>query len=81
MTGDWRWPDPEAIPGADEPHRLAAATLQRLVAQLEARLVGEQMAPRTWQRCWAPYLTRLVAAAGERQWAEDAALLERHLRQ
>ncbi|KEF40685.1 MAG: hypothetical protein ER33_15615 [Cyanobium sp. CACIAM 14] len=80
LAGTWAWPDPDATPAGDDPGHLAPTALERLVGELQTRLVGEQMAPRTWQRCWAPYLTRLVAAAGERRWAEDAPLLEHHLR-
>ncbi len=80
MAGQWSWPDPEAIPAADDPGHLSHAALERLTDQLRARLVGEQMGESTWQRTWRPYLAKLAAAAGERRWADDAALLGACLR-
>jgi integrase len=80
MAGTWTWPDPTATPAGDDPGHLQPEHLQRLVQGLQARLVGEQMAPRTWERTWQPYLLRLVAAAGERRWPDDAAFLEAYLR-
>jgi integrase len=76
----WAWPDPTATPAGDDPGHLQPAHLERLIQQLQARLVGEQMASRTWQRCWAQYLSRLVAAAGERRWPEDGPFLTAYLR-
>jgi integrase len=75
MTGTWSWPDPEATPAADDPGHLSPVTLERLTAQLRARLVGEQMGSVTWDRTWRPYLAKLAATAGERHWLDDAALL------
>ncbi len=80
MAGHWRWPDPEATPAADDPGHLSPAALERLTAQLRTRLVGEQMGESTWHRTWRPYLARLAATAGERRWANDAALLGACLR-
>ncbi len=80
MAGTWTWPDPTAIPAGDDPGHLQPEHLQRLIAQLRARVVGEQMGARTWQRTWSPYLGRLVAAAGERRWPDDEAFLAAFLR-
>lgn len=80
MTGEWNWPDPEAIPAADDPGHLSRAALERLTEQLQAQLVGEQMGESTWQRTWRPYLARLAAAAGERRWTGDPELLGAYLR-
>jgi integrase len=80
MAGTWTWPDPTAIPAGNDPGHLQPEHLQRLVEQLRARVVGEQMGARTWERTWRPYLSRLVAAAGERRWPDDAAFLEAFLR-
>ena len=76
MAGTWRWPDPEAIPGGDDALRLAPATLERLVGKLEQTVVGERVAPRTWERMYAPYLRELVLVAGQRHWPSDRELLE-----
>jgi integrase len=75
IAGEWRWPDPEAMPAADDPQRLAPATLQRLMDQLERSVVGERVSERTWQRMYAPALRKLIEAAGERNWPSDEALL------
>jgi integrase len=75
MVGEWRWPDPEAMPGADDAQRLAPATLQRLMDQLQRAVVGEKVAPRTWERMYAPQLRKLIEKAGERSWPTDQALL------
>jgi integrase len=75
MAGEWHWPDPEAMPGADDAQRLAPATLQRLMDQLERAVVGEKVAPRTWQRMYSPWLRKLIEKAGERSWPTDQALL------
>ncbi len=80
MAGTWSWPDPTAIPAGDDPGHLQPQPLQRLIRQLEARLVGEAMALGTWERTWSPYLSRLVAAAGERRWPDDEAFLAAFLR-
>lgn len=76
MVGTWRWPDPEAIPGPEDERRLAPATLERLVGKLEEAVVGEKLAPRTWERMYAPYLRELVLVAGQRHWPSDRELLE-----
>lgn len=76
MDGTWRWPDPEAIPGGDDALRLAPATLERLVGRLERAVVGERVAPRTWQRMYLPYLRELIVVAGQRHWASDRELLK-----
>ncbi|MBE9155188.1 hypothetical protein [Cyanobium sp. LEGE 06113] len=81
MAGTWSWPDPAAPRDSDDPTRLQADHLERLVAQLRTALVGEQMGARTWQRTWEPYLGRLVAAAAVSPAGEDAALLSAYLRQ
>jgi integrase len=81
MAGEWRWPDPEAIPGADDPQRLSPATLQRLMDQLQRSVVGEKVSVRTWERMYAPALRRLIDAAGERNWPSDEALLVATLKQ
>ncbi len=75
MAGEWRWPDPEAMPGADDAHRLAPFTLQRLMDQLQRAVVGEKVSERTWQRIYAPPLRRLIETAGERSWPTDESLL------
>ena len=80
-AGSWRWPDPAAVPEEGEAGRLTPVVIQRLVDQLRAAVVGEKVSPSTWQRMYEPCLTRLVAAAGERQWADDSELLSSVLRQ
>lgn len=80
MAGGWQWPDPDATPVAGDDRHLQAQHLGRLIEQLQAQLVGERMAPRTWERTWAPYLRRLQGTAAERRWANDPALLESYLR-
>jgi integrase len=80
MAGEWRWPDPEAVPGADDAHRLAPFTLQRLMDQLQRAVVGEKVSERTWQRIYAPPLRRLIETAGERSWPTDESLLLATLR-
>jgi hypothetical protein len=52
QAGSWDWPDPTATPAGDDPGHLHPEHLERLIQQLQDRLVGEQMASRTWQRCW-----------------------------
>jgi integrase len=81
MAGSWRWPDPEALPGEGEPGRLSQAMLQRTVERLKGAIVGERVAHGTWERMYAPFLARLVAAAGERAWQADHELLGAVLRQ
>lgn len=80
MAGTWRWPDPEGLPGEDDPLRLSSATLQRLVDRLQAALVGERIGLDTWSRTYAPYLSRLVEVSAEQPWTDDRALLETTLR-
>lgn len=80
-AGTWRWPDPAAVPADGDAGRLAPAVLQRLTDQLRAAVVGEKVSESTWRRMYQPYLARLAAAAGERQWADDGALLAAVLRQ
>ncbi len=80
MAGQWSWPDPDATPAADDPSHLSRAALERVSDQMRARLMGEQMGESTWHRTWRPYLARLAATAGERRWADDAALLGACLR-
>jgi integrase len=75
MAGEWRWPDPEAMPGVEDAQRLAPGTLQRLMDQLQRAVVGEKVSERTWQRMYAPPLRRLIETAGERSWPGDEALL------
>jgi len=75
MAGEWRWPDPEAMPGADDAQRLAPATLQRLMNQLERSVVGEKVSTRTWERMYVPALRKLIEASAERNWPSDAGLL------
>jgi integrase len=75
MAGKWTWPDPEAMPGGDDPHRLAPATLQRLMDQLGRSLVGEKVSERTWQRMYLPSLRKVIETAKERNWPNDEALL------
>jgi hypothetical protein len=43
MAGTWSWPDPEGMPGEEDPMRLSPGALQRLVARLQAALVGERI--------------------------------------
>ncbi len=81
MAGTWRWPDPDAIPGGDDALRLAPATLERLVGRLERAVVGERVAPRTWQRMYLPDLRELIVVAGQRHWASDRELLQTVLKQ
>lgn len=80
MAGTWAWPNPTATPAGDDPRHLAPEHLGRLIENLQGRLVGEQMAATTWERTWAPYLSRLAAAAGERRWPNDGAFLSAYLR-
>lgn len=80
MAGTWRWPDPLA-PAAHEAGRLAPATLARLRSRLQLAVVGERIAPRTWDRTYAPYLLKLEATAALQAWPDDAALLTAALRQ
>lgn len=80
MEGAWRWPDPDGIPRVDDALRLQPECLKRLSERLEARMIGESMVQRTWDRTWAPYLQRLVSVAGERRWPADQPLLEATLR-
>lgn len=80
MRGEWRWPDPEGLPGQEDPLRLSPAVLQRLVDRLKAALVGERIGLDTWSRTYAPYLSRLLEVAAEKPWTDDRALLETTLR-
>jgi integrase len=80
QAGSWAWPDPTATPAGDDPGHLQPEHLERLVLQLQDRLVGEQMLHGTWERTWAPYLARLVATARERRWPDDEAFLAAFLR-
>ena len=80
MAGTWTWPDPTATPAGDDPGHLAPEHLERLIEDLQRRLVGEQMQAGTWERTWSPYLSRLAATAGERRWPDDEAFLSAFLR-
>lgn len=80
-AGAWSWPDPSATPGEGDPGRLSPAVLTRLKDQLRVALVGEKVSESTWRRMYQPFLNRLIAAAGERQWADDGELLASVLRQ
>jgi integrase len=80
LAGSWRWPDPHGVPAASDPLRLAPAVLQRLIARLQAALVGERVGPDTWERTYQPYLKRLVEVAGQQSWREDQQLVEATLR-
>jgi integrase len=80
MAGAWSWPDPDGVPSEEDPLRLAPAVLQRLVDRLRIALVGEKIVAGTWERTYAPYLSRLVEVAAERPWTDDRALLETTLR-
>ncbi len=80
QAGRWAWPDPTATPAGDDPGHLLPEHIERLIQQLQARLVGEQMLRGTWDRTWAPYLSRLVATVRERRWPDDEALLAAYLR-
>jgi integrase len=76
MAGSWNWPDPEGLPGADDPLRLSPTALQKVVERLKAALVGEKIGLDTWQRTYRAYLARLVEVAGQQAWRDDRALLE-----
>jgi len=80
MAGAWSWPDPDGVPGQEDPLRLSPAVLQRLVDRLKAALVGEQIGLDTWGRTYRPYLARLVEVAAAQPWTDDRALLEATLR-
>ncbi len=80
MAGSWSWPDPDGIPAAGDPMRLAPAALQRLIARLQVALVGERVGLDTWERTYRPYLQRLVEVAGQQPWREDQQLVEATLR-
>ncbi|WP_157665427.1 hypothetical protein [Cyanobium sp. NIES-981] len=81
MAGSWQWPDQAAPPPAEDPRHLHPEHLERLIPQLRTRLVGERMTARTWERTWAPFLSRLVATAAEHHCRDDMVLLEDYLRQ
>lgn len=81
FAGDWSWPDPQGVPSEGDPLRLSPAVLQRLVDRLRVALVGEVIAPTTWQRTYAPFLDRLIKVAAQKPWREDRALLEATLRE
>jgi len=76
MAGSWSWPDPEGLPGADDPLRLSPTALQKLVERLKAALVGEKIGLDTWYRTYRLYLSRLVEVAGQQAWRDDRSLLE-----
>ena len=80
MAGAWNWPDPEGVPGQQDPLRLTPTVLKRLVDRLKAALVGERIGLDTWGRTYRPYLARLVEEAGSTAWRDDRALLEATLR-
>jgi len=80
-AGTWRWPDPAAVPAEGDAGQLAPGAMQRLADQLQAAVVGERVSPSTWQRMYVPSLARLIAVAGEQQWADAAELLTAVLRQ
>ena len=80
MAGSWSWPDPDGVPAAGDPMRLAPAALQRLIAKLQVVLVGERIGLDTWERTYQPYLVRLVELAGQQSWREDLPLLQAVLR-
>ena len=80
MAGSWSWPDPDGVPAAGDPMRLAPAALQRLIAKLHVVLVGERIGLDTWERTYQPYLVRLVELAGQQSWREDLPLLQAVLR-
>jgi integrase len=81
MAGSWSWPDPEGVPGGDDPLRLSPAVLQRLVERLKGALVGEVIGVSTWDRTYAPFLVRLLKVAGQQAWRDDRALAEAVLRE
>lgn len=80
MAGTWSWPDPDGVPGQEDPLRLSPAVLQRLVDRLKATLVGERIGLSTWDRTYRGFLARLVEVAAEKPWTGDRALLETTLR-
>jgi integrase len=80
MAGGWRWPDPDAMPGPEDQRRLAPATLQRLVAQLQQSILGERVSARTWERMYQPQLQKLIETSAQRHWPTDRELLEATLR-
>jgi len=80
MAGAWSWPDPEGVPGEQDPLRLTPAVLQRLVDRLKTALVGERIGLDTWDRTYRVYLARLVEEAGSTACRDDRALLEATLR-
>lgn len=79
-ASNWRWPDPSAVPAEGDAGRLAPVGLERLKNQLQSAVMGEKVSPSTWQRMYAPFLARLIAVAGEQQWADAAELLTAVLR-
>lgn len=80
MAGTWSWPDPDGVPDASDPLRLAPAALQRLITKLQAVLVGERIGLDTWGRTYHPYLERLIEVASQQSWREDQHLMEAALR-
>ncbi len=79
-AGAWRWPDPDAIAAADDPLRLTPAELEKLVAKLQASVIGETITADTWSRSYQRFFTRLLELAGEKQWLSDLELLQTLLR-
>ena len=80
IAGTWRWPDPDAIAAADDPHRLTRAELEKLVAKLQASVIGETITADTWTRSYQRFFVRLLELAGEHQWRNDLELLQTLLR-
>jgi integrase len=78
MAGTWRWPAPGA--GEGDAGRLSRASLTHAVRTLEGRIVGEKVAPRTWQRMYLPFLSPLIETAGDQTWPDDASLIGATLR-
>lgn len=79
--GAWSWPDPSAIPAADDPERLSLHVLTRLVNQLQATVVEEKVSESTWKRMYEPFMKRLICVVEERRWCDEVELLSTVLRQ
>ena len=80
MAGTFTWPGPDDARPEGTTDPAGPANLERLIAGLHDQLVGERMTQGTWDRTWQPYLSALVATAGEAPGEPTPAMLARLLR-
>jgi integrase len=80
MAGTFTWPGPDDARPEGTTDPASPANLERLIAGLRDQLVGERMTQGTWDRTWAPYLSAVVATAGETPGEPTPAMLARLLR-